>query len=100
MCLGVKPIKLVARINWLEWADVRETSLTKEQVLLTFEMMMKSNGKVKLTTLTKKCQVTDILTYALKRTRLKTLQMSPTAGVDELVKKASWPVIPILEIWN
>ena len=51
-------------------------------------------------TLTKKCQVTDILTYALKRTRLKTLQMSPTAGVEELVKKASWPVIPILEIWN
>merc|ERR1712037_406693 len=72
---GVKPIKLIARINWLEWADVRETSLTKEQV-------------------------TDILTYALKRTRLKTLQMSPTPGVDELVKKASWPVIPILEVWN
>ena len=47
-----------------------------------------------------KYQVTDILTYALKRTRLKTLQMSPTAGVEDLVKKASWPVIPILEIWN
>ena len=30
----MKPIKLIARINWLEWADVRETSLTKEQVLL------------------------------------------------------------------
>ena len=28
----MKPIKLVARINWLEWADVRETDLTKEQV--------------------------------------------------------------------
>ena len=36
MWSGVKPIKLIARINWLEWADVRETSLTKEQVLLTF----------------------------------------------------------------
>ena len=28
----MKPIKLVARINWLEWADVRETDLTREQV--------------------------------------------------------------------
>ena len=45
------------------------------------------------------CQVTDILTYGMKKTRLKTLQMSPTAGTEELVKKAS-DVIPILEIWN
>ena len=36
----------------------------------------------------------------LKKTRLKTLQMSPTDGAEELVKKASWPVIPIIEIWN
>ena len=62
--------------------------------------MMKSDGKMTLMTFTMKYQVTDILTYALKRTRLKTLQMSPTEGVEELVKKASWPVIPILEIWN
>ena len=52
--LGVKPIKLIARINWLEWADVRETSLTKEQVLLTFEILMKSDGKMTLMTLTMK----------------------------------------------
>ena len=45
------------------------------------------------------CQVTDILTYGMKKTRLKTLQMSPTPGTEELVKKAS-DVIPILEIWN
>ena len=60
--------------------------------------MMKSDDE--LTLMTMKYQVTDILTYALKRTRLKPLQMSPTAGVEDLIKKASWPVIPILEIWN
>ena len=81
----------MARINWLEWADVRETSLTKEQVEMVEEIM----------TMTMKYQVTDILTYGLKKTRLKTLQMSPTVpGVEqELVKNAS-DVIPILEIWN
>ena len=81
----------MARINWLEWADVRETSLTKEQVEMVEEIM----------TMTMKYQVTDILTYGLKKTRLKTLQLSPTVpGVEqELVKNAS-DVIPILEIWN
>ena len=79
----------MARINWLEWADVRETFLTKEQVEMVEEIM------------TMKYQVTDILTYGLKKTRLKTLQLSPTVpGVEqELVKNAS-DVIPILEIWN
>ena len=81
----------MARINWLECADVRETSLTKEQVEMVEEIM----------TMTMKYQVTDILTYGLKKTRLKTLQLSPTVpGVEqELVKNAS-DVIPILEIWN
>ena len=81
----------MARINWLEWADVRETSLTKEQVEMVEEIM----------TMTMKYQVTDILTYGLKKTRLKTLQLSPTVpGVEqELVNNAS-DVIPILEIWN
>ena len=82
----------MARINWLEWADVRETSLTKEQVEMVKDIM---------TSLMMKYQVTDILTYGLKKTRLKTLQLSPTVpGVEqELVKNAS-DVIPILEIWN
>ena len=51
--LGVKPIKLIARINWLEWADVRETSLTKEQVLLITSSEKNEIGWLGYTLITK-----------------------------------------------